>query len=544
MPFTQKDAEKAASKPADIVADTKSTNTGQSYDDGAAALSPRNSSSEEQQRQQAAKEQYRALLGKWLGDQLFGMVDKDLAPEKLLQYGREGLDNALNSIIDLIDPVEGFADMDEATGAEAVAKFAEALGGWAKNAAEKWLEGEDGQRFLAKANHWVEGHPGWVVAAALAAAAGAVASNINVPEIIAKFKLTDALDAKLVLDLGKIQSLAVSGASASLAYSNQGWTAQAGYTYKQGDQSSHNVSATIGHEGKEVTAGATLQGDMLLIDVGGQWTDDTQAVSAGISQIANDGMRDTLADVSLNLGDETYNVTYGSQYNFRTGQLAVDMSTLQLHTDDLATRTTVGSNGDDSYVGLGLDYTPADAFKLSLDYRLSAMQGQSVSVRGERAWESGTNQYSASGSGTYNFDSSRLDEAQLNFSWRDSEQFKGIALELKHKYDAVPETTFNAIADATAGEVMLRAQNRVGLSGSSVASNVAQAHAAYELNSDWTVFGGGKYGHQMDGFDTLHDNDKGAWVEAGVQFKSVPLKIGVRPSDGAVSFGITIPFGR
>ena len=77
-----------------------------------------------------------------------------------------------------------------------------------------------------------------------------------------------------------------------------------------------------------------------------------------------------------------------------------------------------------------------------------------------------------------------------------------------------------------------------------MASNVTQAHAAYELNSDWTVFGGGKYGHQSQGFDNLADNERGGWLEAGVQYRKVPLKISVRPSDGAVSFGVTIPFGR
>jgi len=551
MPFTHQDAEKAASKPADLAVEPQKTNKGQSYDEGAAARSPRNATSsskdiskQEKERQRAAKEKYQALLGKWLGEKLYGLVDKELAPEKLLGHGKSGLDSALSSVVGLIDPVSGFSAMDEASEAQAVAKFAEALGTWAKDEAGKWLESEDGQKFLAKANHWVEGHPGWVVAAALAAAAGAVAANVDLPTIEQKFKLADGLSAKVGADLNKIRSIALNGASASLEYSRNGWTAAAGYSYKAGDTDTHKVSASVGHEGKEVSAGMTLQGDTLVVGTNAAWEGEAHKLSLGATQTREGGSTNTLGEVSLRLGDNDYNVTTKSTYDVGTGALGIDISSFEQATDKVALRTAVGSSEKDSYSSVGLDYKAGEAFALSLDYRLSELQGQNLSLTGRKSWEAGKNQYDLSGSGNINLDEVRFNEASLNFSWKDKEEFKGVALQLKHKYGDIPETTFNAIADATAGEVMFRVQNRLTMQTGSLASNVTQAHAAYEMNPNWTVFGGGKYGQQMDGFDNLHDNDRGGWVEAGVQYKQIPLKISVRPSDGAVSFGLTIPFGR
>ncbi len=100
------------------------------------------------------------------------------------------------------------------------------------------------------------------------------------------------------------------------------------------------------------------------------------------------------------------------------------------------------------------------------------------------------------------------------------------------------------MAETTPGEIMIRAQNTTTLKDGDLAQNWSQVHAAYALGKDWTVFAGGKYGYQNQGMSGLNDKQRGAWVEGGVQFRGVALGVGFRPDDNAVSFGITIPFGR
>ena len=94
--------------------------------------------------------------------------------------------------------------------------------------------------------------------------------------------------------------------------------------------------------------------------------------------------------------------------------------------------------------------------------------------------------------------------------------------------------------------LMLRGSNQTTLRQGRLASNVTSLHAGYELNDQLTLLAGGRYGYQPDHSmgSTLSDAERGGWLEAGLQFRDVPVVVSWRPEDNAVSFGVVIPFGR
>ncbi|MFT5430849.1 MAG: hypothetical protein ACI9OJ_001527, partial [Myxococcota bacterium] len=429
----------------------------------------------------------------------------------------------------------------------AVKKFAEALSKWAQTEAVEWLKGDSGKAFLTKIGHWVEGNPGWVVAAALVAAAGAVAGNVSIPELKQKFKLGDNVTLSAGVDLNKIRDIAFKGATLGVAYAKDGFKAGAEYGYEAADgekADKHTVKANVGNKTNNLTTSATLQGETLIVDTKASHKGKGYTASGGVKHTKKDGDTSNVANVALQIGDKKENVTGSANYDIGTGALAINLASRQQFGDF----TLRGSSGYDTKAGtshgLGMDAKLAEKFKLSLDYKLSEAQGSSLALKGDKKWGEGDNEFSLTGSGKYNLTDGRVDSAKLGFSWRDKKEFQGVVASLEHKYKDIPVTSLHLMAETTFGEVMVRGQNTTTLRDGQLAENFTQLHAAYALDKDWTVFAGGKYGHQTDGMSGLNDKHRGAWAEGGVQYKGVALGVGFRPEDKAVSFGITIPFGR
>ena len=533
------------------------------YAQGAAALSPTSqgkpgeaatkkkkpglTAEQEKKRAAAAKKSYESLLGSFLGGKLYEAMSKELSAEKLLGHGEKGVEGALGALTGLISPVDGFAAMDEKAEADAVKKFGDAIGKWAQEEAVEWLKSDDGKAFLTKVNHWFEGNPGWVVAIAMVAAAGAVAANIDIPKIKQKFKIGDNVTMSAGIDLNKIRDIAFKGATVGVQYAKDGFKAGAEYGYEAGEGDTadkHSLTASVGNKQNTLSTSASLQGEVLVIDTKGTHKGKGYSASAGLKHKKDGADSSNLANVGLKIGDKNENVTAAASYDLGTGALAINLGSLQQF-GDLSLRNTAGYDSKAGQThGIGIDAQLAEKFKLSLDYRMSEVQGQSLAVKGSKQWGEGNDQFSLTGSGKFNIDDGRVDSAKLGFSWRDKKEFSSIVAQLEHKYKDVPTTKLHLMAETTFGEIMVRGQNTTTLSDGNLAANWSQVHAAYAVTKDWTLYGGGKYGYQNQNIGGLNDSQRGAWVEAGAQFRGVALGISFRPEDKAVSFGITIPFGR
>jgi len=551
MPFTHDEKAKTSQATPLQLNPRAGRRAGTSYAEGAAALSPRVQAKEgdktpeqkEKERQAAAKKSYEELLGSTVGGKMYELVNKHLSSAKILKHGEKGLDSALKSLVGQVKPIDGFSAMDTKEEAAAAAAFAKAVGGWANDEAKEWLKGSSGQAFTADVAKWFEGHPKAVVVLALVAAAGAVAANVDIPTLKHKINLGDSAKLSLGVDLGKIREIAFAGAQATLSW-NKG---ELGYTYKAGDKADqHKIAAKLGDDKQSLTASAIQEGDKLVLDAKAAMQGMGYSASAGLKHTNDDGKKATLGTVRVKLGDKDQNLTADASLNPETGALTFGLS--QLYREGpLALRHTMRMGGDKgSSTGLGMDYeNQQKKFKLSLDYEMTELRGDFLSGKLDKKWGD-KDEWSLAASGKYSLTDDRLLSLGTQFGFRDKDEFRGFLVDYKHtfKEDGLSLDQLGVMVEHSVGNVMLRGQNRTTLVGGDLAGNVTQAHAGVALNKDWTLIGGGKYGYQPDHNPHMSDNDRGAWIQAGAQYKKIPLVLGYRPEDKSFSFGITIPFGR
>lgn len=539
---------------------------GTSYAEGAAALSPRvqqkdtkaapkkaedpavaAAAAKEKERQEASQKSYEDLLGSWLGGKLYELVAKELSADKLLKYGDQGLDAAVKAGAGLIDPVEGFSGMDEKSEADAVKKFATALAGWGAEKAEEWLKSDDGKAFRTKISQWFEGHPGAVVAIALLAAAGAVAANVSLPELKKKFNLGKGFSAEAGVELNKIRDIVLKGASVGLSYKHKDVSAGLTYKYAKGEgekADAHTIGAQVKKGAASLNGTATVQGDRFVLDTKGAYTADGYSLAAGLKHTHATEGNTTVGTVTAKVGDKDHNVSGNAAYDFSAGTLSFGLS--QFHNmGDYDLRSGYTSDPKKgTTTTLGTDIRLQKDFKLSLDYAMAEQGADTLAASATKTWGA-DKEWSAALSGKFNLTDGELETVSTRFGFRDKDEFSTFMVGYARTYkDRVPSDKFSLMMETSIKGLMLRGTNTTSLTGGRLTENVTQVHAAHAVTKDLTLFGGGKFGVQQQGAPGLNDNNRGAWIEAGVQFKKVPFVVSFRPEDQAVSFGLVIPFGR
>lgn len=150
------------------------------------------------------------------GDKVFDLINDDLSVESLVGMALPGLVGLANE-----GAAAGFAKGTEDTKGEVkpigldtkeAGQLTGALTGWAQKGAEGWLKGDDGKKFIAKAQGFVNNHPKgayWVIVSTLAIAiAGAVTAyftNMVDPKELKKTFEFRGLKIDAAVDLGKFK---------------------------------------------------------------------------------------------------------------------------------------------------------------------------------------------------------------------------------------------------------------------------------------------------------------------------------------------------
>ncbi len=436
--------------------------------------------------------------------------------------------------------------MDEKSEAEAVQKFATALAGWGKEKAEEWLKSDEGKAFRTKIGQWFEGHPGVVVAMALIAAAGAVAANVAIPELKQKFKITDSLSAELGADLGKIRDIVLNGVSVGLSYKKAGVEAGLSYKYTKNekDPDSHSINAQVSNGNASLDGKATIQGEKFVLDTKAALNGDGYSLGLGLKNTRDANGNLTLGNINLRLGDKNHNITGDASYDFSTGALSFGTTHFQSfgNTDVRHSHRYDGDNGITN--NLGVDLRLQDNFRLSLDHSMSAQGVNSLALSSSKSWGK-DGEWSANLASRLNLADNELESLSASFGFRDKDEFQTFLVSYSRNYEnQVPSDKFSLMLETSIRDLMVRGSNDLSMRDGRVTQNLSQLQVGHELNKDWTVFGGAKYGHQADGATGLNDHDRGAWLQAGVQFRKIPFTVNFRPEDNAVSFGLSIPFGR
>lgn len=189
-------------------------------------------------------ENYQAALGTWLGGELYGAVSPHLTLESLSGYAKDGLNGALAG---LVDQLKNVGEADD----KAIEAFGEALANRYDDLAEDWMK-EHGGGIADALSGWVDAHPKTIVAVALLAAAGAVAADLDIPELEADKEFGDGFKASGGVKLGSLRNIALEQIKAKLEYKSGPLIAAMQVTHETEGGTSGTVSAGYGDNERRV----------------------------------------------------------------------------------------------------------------------------------------------------------------------------------------------------------------------------------------------------------------------------------------------------
>lgn len=520
---------------------------------------------------------YEAALGKFLGSKLYGLVAPHLTLEKMAKYADEGFTAALSGGVGLLKDLEGDVD------AEAIDKFSKALEEQFALTAGEWLKG-DGKEFAGKCAKWVDTHPGTVVTMALLAAAGAVAANLEIPELKQKWGITDELSAEVAAKIGKIRDISLQSIDASLVYKSEEVLAsyKGGYETEE-DKHTHEVKTEFKGENDtfSFTGIGTFKGDDLelySLDASykhllGNQGGDESSLSLGTG-LSGGGENPTLLNGSISLADGNSLDSLTGKYDMTSGIFTLsgvrkmmldghsfgltqsgssdgssskkfdyegDAGGLEGLTTKFSLEETIKSFGADSAyeldtnhkLSLGLNYSRKN-LDAALDAVFSSSGDSTISSKLDTKLGSG---WMAGGDATLRLNDPKLTELGAYFGFRDPASFRTYLA--KYRYLADEDShTFNAIVEEQLWDVHVRLEQTARLSQAG-GSFESKGHAAYFLDDkkDIGLIGGvtARYGS---------DSDNALIPQVGMQIKGIPLLVGYDVQNKGFNIGLTIPFGR
>ena len=142
-----------------------------------------------------------------------------------------------------------------------------------------------------------------------------------------------------------------------------------------------------------------------------------------------------------------------------------------------------------------------------------------------------------------NLTAGRFDHFGMQYGWKDPTEFRSFMLKYsadwdeknpgyKHQFDMMGETVLAGVETRFTG--------KAGFDGAGNTNFDANVMGAKKLNTDWRALGGVGYkGGEQNG-----QYKGGMYLQAGVQYKDVPITVTFDPGEKKVMLGITIPFGR
>ncbi|MEZ4474408.1 MAG: hypothetical protein R3F60_27200 [bacterium] len=219
----------------------------------------------EAERVAAARKGWEALLGEKLGGKAFDLIREHVSFTDLTGYAKQGT----AALADLAKAPFSEGKTFSAKDAEALNALAAAFAPELQKLADKWLEGESGQRVFTAISEWIEESPGAVTAIAaslgalaIGAAVVAILQDADPPAIEKMFEVAKGLKIGGKLDLASIKNFAVESAELSMSYSAGGFSARLGGSTKQtADGQQMAATAGVGYKGKGFETSANASWD-------------------------------------------------------------------------------------------------------------------------------------------------------------------------------------------------------------------------------------------------------------------------------------------
>lgn len=485
--------------------------------------------SQEARREQLAAQEdasglanYQSALGQWLGGELYGLLSKELAFEKLQKHATSAWEGALGSLVKTADGVDGNSDE--------LGEFSKALKEQYGQAAADLLETDTGHAVVSKLTGWVDAHPRTILMVALLAAGGAIAANVKLPELKQKLKLGGGFSANVEADLGKIRELALKQIKAELEYSSGPLVAAISATRGEDGTMGYGASATLGNADKNLKLDAKFTEDGLdVFGLHGLYkTDSGTTLQADATQATG---KDPVVDVSLTTQDGDITTIRGAKYDANSGTLSIrERQSTQLWEGGTLHREVGGSSDGSSYGEVGVDGKIGDQWKVDGTFRQTqgadggttdALKG-GVHYTGDRLAAGGTLEQSFGATdstklglyGRYNGDNGLKLAGDYQFDTNNS----------RHTAKGMAQTDLG-------GGYKGRVEGKLDLSSLGTSGEVG-AYGYKDLGNGVGVFGGGAY---------RQDEMGGRFVpKAGVDIKGVPVEYSYDPATKAHKVGVTL----
>lgn len=236
---------------------------------------------------------------------IYELVSKQLGEEKLKEYAKTLAEKGVELLISQAKGADPKADFLAKAQIDLLGTM---LSDHAKKVAEQWASSDSAKAFRERLLTITKEAPGVVVAAVIAAAAAAYLANPDLPEIKQKFDIFKGATAEGAIDVGKIQSMTVSKASAALKYSSKHFAAGLSGAYAGEDQKKpgYTAGASAAIKGKDFQfkSGLTLDPEgKLTLDLGQAIDVNKFGMETGVSITGSD----MAAIVGIKIGDkDTY----------------------------------------------------------------------------------------------------------------------------------------------------------------------------------------------------------------------------------------------
>jgi len=584
---------------------------GSSYEEGAAKLKPEEVEADRVKKAQASWEK---LFGEKIGGELFALVREHLSVADLTQHAQSGIEAMAKASGSLASPTEAGAAggiMDTKAEADAVNKLVAALAADAAKSAQEWLQSDKGQALATSISQWIEEHPGWtttiIATSAISAAVAAYLSNMDVPELEKTFKLGGGWSAGAMVDFGKIQSMSLEAAKATLSYQTKGLEGTVIVAH-DGEKDVNSVTAKLSASG--LTVGQTTaeaKGDVVVSDDGTltlsasgglerDFGDNRLEVEGGVSQRRTaDATTSDRVHGRVRFGDESEYREFSGHYDRATDTFLMSQKravnggktsltdSVERDADGVTTsgrefehnfgaghslsaldqESSLGTGQRLSYeaselapglgMGLAVGTGTLSGVNANLNYKradltaaLDLEMKDELSRLSLSAASKPTEGWSYGADLKWNFTDSRLEELGANLGWRHPTEFKSFALGYKASWlEQNPDMQhhFDASFEYAVGRVSARVTGSMDLHGRTLHGTQADVLMGYKLNSNWTALGGVGYQGQRNA-DT-HHLDGDLTYRAGAQYKNnVGFTVGYTPEQDAWMVGITIPLGR
>ncbi len=274
------------------------------------------------------------------------LIAEQLGEDKIKEYAKSLAGKGVDLLIAQVK--------DAATEKDFIAKSqVELLGTMlseqAKKDAETLASSDAAKAFRERLLTITNEQPGIVIAAAIAAAAVAYLTNVDVPEISKKIDILKGLTGEGKLDIGKIQQLTVQQASAALKYSSTHFSAGISGAYAgEGDKQGASGGANVAFGEKEIQFKGSLKlnpDGTVKVDLGQAIDVKKFGMETGVS-IQSDKM---VAIISVKVGGKDSYVS-GKTTVGPDGQVSLDLG---IKAGDWTVSGTATGLGGDKPAGEG-----------------------------------------------------------------------------------------------------------------------------------------------------------------------------------------------